>query len=370
MAISAPGLQQYEALPGRVLFGTGALAELPAELDRLECRRVLLIDGLLHPATGTAIVSALAARLVHTLSVSRQHVPQEMAEEALALTVRDRIDCLLSVGGGSSLGVAKAVGRDTDLPIIAVPTTYAGSEMTPIWGVTSEGHKTTGRALSVLPKVVIYEPGLTTSLPPAASGASGMNAVAHCVEALWTERRNPVTDAVATEGLVQLASGLRRSVAAPEDLSAREQALRGAWLAGMALAVGGTGLHHKICHVLGGAFNLPHAETHAAVLPWVVEHYRLVVPDVMARVAGALGEPEAAAGLQRLALDVGAVAGLADLGLDGSGADSAAATVAASAPDYPAPVTAAEIRTILQHSMSGPRPSLSTHQHQREHRNG
>lgn len=349
-------LTQYEGLPGRVVFGAGSIAELPAEVDRLQCGKVLLVDGLLDGPVVARVTQDLGGRHVETISVARQHVPAELAQAALQTANSVGADCLLSIGGGSALGVAKSVARQTRLPIVALPTTYAGSEMTPIWGVTADGQKTTGRDLAVLPRTVVYDPELTVSLPAAATAASGMNAIAHCVEAMWTRDRNPVTDAIASEAIAQLAAGLRGSVTDPQDIDARGQALRGAWLAGMALAQAGTGLHHKICHVLGGTFDLPHADVHAAVLPWVVEGYRSVAPDALRRTAAALRATDAVAGLQQLATDLHVEAGLAELGLDADGAARAADLVAAGSPAEPAPVTRDQIHAILEQAMTAGRP--------------
>ncbi|MGV1050317.1 MAG: iron-containing alcohol dehydrogenase, partial [Solirubrobacterales bacterium] len=227
----------YEALPGRVVFGPGALAELPAELDRLGAERVLLVDGLFDVGLRERLEADLGARHAGTISDVAQHVPAELAAAARERAREAGADCLLAVGGGSATGLAKAVALSAALPILAVPSTYAGSEMTPIWGITAAARKRTGRDPRVLPRTVLYDPELTVSLPPQASAASGMNAIAHCVEAMWTAAANPVTDAVAGEGIRLLAAGLRGVVREPRDLEARGEALRGAWLGGTALAV-------------------------------------------------------------------------------------------------------------------------------------
>jgi len=341
----------YEALPGRVVFGDGAVGEVAAEVARLGARRALLVDGLFDAPLVDRIERELGPRHAGTLAEVAQHVPAELAARALARARELDADCLVALGGGSATGVAKAVAKETGLPIIAVPTTYAGSEMTPIWGITTDARKETGRDLAVLPRTVIYDPELTVSLPPLASAASGMNAVAHCVEAMWTAAANPVTDAVAAEGIALLAAGLRGSVREPRDLEARGRALRGAWLGGTALAVGGTGLHHKICHVLGGTFDLPHAEVHAIVLPWVVEHYREAAPAALARVARALDAEDAVAGLRELGRDLGLEAGLADFGLEQGDVELASELAAAVAPELPAPTSRAQIEEILDKAM-------------------
>ena len=343
----------YEAMPGRVVFAPGSLAGVPDEVSRLGKHRAVLVDGLPDASQATSVALSLGQSHALTLRVERQHVPAELVTPSIAATTTSGADCLVSLGGGSALGVAKAIAHETGLPIIAVPTTYAGSEMTPIWGITEDGHKDVGRDLTVLPRVVLYDPELTVGLPPQATAASGMNAVAHCVEALWTVHRNPVTDAIAGEAIVLLAAGLRASVLKPDDIEARSRALQGAWLAGKALAVGGTALHHKICHVLGGTFDLPHAEVHAAVLPWVVEQFRFAAPAALQRIAGALAADDAVAGLLALSSDLGANKSLADLGLTAAQADLAAKTIAASAPRSPAPVSVRDVRDILDRAMVG-----------------
>lgn len=345
---------QYDALPSRVIFGAGSLAAVPHELGRLGCQRALLVDGLVDHSIGQGLVEQLGERYAATIVDVRQHVPIELALAARTRAVDCRADVLVALGGGSAIGLAKAVALQTGLPILAVPTTYAGSEMTPIWGLTTDARKTTGRDLAVLPRTVVYDPRLTISFPARASAASGMNAIAHCVEALWTDAANPLTDAVAAGGIRLLAAGLRAVTTDPADLGARTEALRGAWLGGTALAIGGTALHHKICHVLGGTFDLPHAEVHAIVLPAVTEHFRAAAPGPLELVASALGEADAVTGLQRLARDLGLAIGLADLGLDAAGADLAAELIEAVAPTVPAPVTRSEIRVILDRAMSAP----------------
>ncbi|MER5348484.1 maleylacetate reductase [Streptomyces mirabilis] len=352
MTSPVPERVNYEGLPGTVVFGPGAVAELPDLLTGLKAERVTIIDGLPHRDLADRLAQSLGNRHALTIRVERQHVPADLAKSSNAVAVDAGTDWLVSLGGGSSLGVAKAIAHESGLSIAAIPTTYAGSEMTPIWGITSDGAKAVGRDLRVLPRLVVYDPELTVSLSPTASGASGMNAVAHCVEAYWTEQRNPVTDAVSSEALTLLATGLPRVAAAPADISARSDVLKGAWLAGAALAVAGTAIHHKICHVLGGSFDLPHAEVHASVLPWVVDHFRDQVPWALRRIAKALGTVDAVDGLQDLARKACAVTGLADLGLGEKDADRAADLVAAGRPSVPAPVSRDEIRTILARAMA------------------
>ena len=307
----------------------------------------------------TELAAPLGERLVGVFTDVQEHVPQEIAEAARTAAHEARADCLLSIGGGSVVGTAKAVAAEERLPIVAVPTTYAGSELTPVWGITAGGRKRTGRDPAVQPRTVVYDPLLTLSLPPAVTAASGMNAAAHCVEALYApegQGAGPLTSWAAEEGLRALAAALPRCVEAPGELDARGRALYGAWLAGLALGGAATGVHHKTCHVLGGTFGLPHAETHAALLPHAAAFNAAAAPAAMARVARALGAGDAAGGLWDLAARTGAPTSLRSLGLRAEDVEAAAELVAAAAPPNPRPVDAAGVAAMLRAAWSGRRP--------------
>ncbi|MGW4211197.1 maleylacetate reductase [Lentzea sp. NPDC004789] len=271
--------RQHVTLGQRVLFGTGeAAANLAAEVERLGARRVLLIGS-------APVADAVAAKIdvaVRWTDVA-PHVPVAVAERARARAAG--ADLLVSVGGGSATGLAKAVALTTGLPIVAVPTTYAGSEATDVWGLTEGGRKTTGSDDRVLPVTVIYDASLTASLPDELAVASGCNALAHCVDSMWAPRADPINQALAAEGIRALSGGLRRI----GEVDGHEQTLYGAYLAAVAFASAGSGLHHKICHVLGGAYDLPHARTHTAVLPYVLAFNAPAAPKAAARITEALG---------------------------------------------------------------------------------
>jgi len=281
------------------------------------------------------------------------HVPLETARAARAEAVRLEADCCVAIGGGSTVGLAKAIALELGLPILAVPTTYAGSEMTPIWGLTEGGVKRTGRDPRVLPRTALYDPVLTLGLPPGISGTSGVNAMAHCVEGLYSENANPIVSLMAEEGIRALGRSLPQVVRAPHDLEARTDALYGAWLGGSVLGAVGMALHHKLCHVLGGTFNLPHAETHAIVLPHVVAYNAAAAPEAMRRIAAALGVDDAARGIFELVRSLGAKTALKDLGLPEEGIDRA--TVLATQNPYynPAPIRAAGVRALLRAAYEG-----------------
>lgn len=349
---------------GRVVFGPGALAQVPDEAGALGGTAVLLIAGTAQKAAADQVAAALGARLAARIDEVVQHVPDEVAEEALRLTRAVAADALVCIGGGSATGLAKAVALQARVPILAVPTTYAGSEMTPVWGITAAGHKTTGRDPGVRPRTVVYDPLLTISLPPGLTAASGLNAAAHCVEALYAGGVGPVTALFATHGLRTLATALPRCVEAPGDVDARGQALYGAWLAGLALGGAATGVHHKVCHVLGGSFGLPHAEVHAAVLPHAAAFNAEAAPAALARAARALGAADAPAGLWDLASRTGAPTSLRRLGLRVEDLEAAAELVAAAQPANPRPVDAAGVAELLRAAYDGRRPTTTGQQAQ------
>lgn len=349
----------HESLPGRVLFGAGASKErLSGEIDSLGAGRVLLLAAERERFLAEELAKPLGERVVGMFTGVRPHVPVEVARRATAEARRAGADCLLSVGGGSTTGAAKAIALETGLPIVAVPTTYAGSEMTPVYGLTENGRKKTGRSRDVLPRVVIYDSELTFSLPASVTAPSAINALAHCVEAFYAAGASPISSLMAEEGIRAIADGLPDAVLDPEGLSGRSKTLYGAYLAGAAFAVAGGGLHHKICHVLGGAYDLPHAETHTIVLPHATALFRDAIPQTMERISRALGRDDAAEGLFDLARDVGAPLALKDVGMNESNLQEAVDLCTQAVPeDNPAKVDGVGIRLLLENAYAGSRPT-------------
>ncbi len=349
----------YEPLPGRVVFGAGARARLPEEADRLGIRRILVLSTPEQRETAEAVAASLGDRVAGIFPRAVMHVPIEVAHEAREEAARLGADGFLAVGGGSTVGLAKAIALVSALPIVAVPTTYAGSEMTPIFGITEDGIKTTGRDPRVLPRTVIYDPELTLSLPAALSAASGLNAVAHAVEALYAPDANPIVSLMAAESIAAFATALPTVVRNPSDLPARSEALYGAWLAGSVLGSVGMGLHHKLCHTLGGTFNLPHAETHAVLLPHAIAYNapfaeRALAPA--ARALGVAGARDVPGALFDLAVAVGAPTALAAIGMPADGLDRAAEIATRRPYPNPRPLERDAIRSLLQDAFDGTRP--------------
>ncbi len=344
----------HETLPQRVHFAAGEAADAVAEeVGLLRTGRVMAIAS--DAARAEPVLSGVEVAVLHT-DVA-MHVPVDVAERARAVARDHDVDVLVSVGGGSTTGLAKAVALTTGLPIVAVPTTYAGSEATDVWGLTDEGRKTTGVDRRVLPRAVVYDASLMLGLPVATSVASGFNALAHCVDSMWAPRTDPIDQALALEGIRALTSGLPRIVTDPGGLGGREQTLYGAYLAAVAFASAGSGLHHKICHVLGGRFNLPHAETHAVVLPHVMALNTPAVPGLDARLAAAFGAGSASAGLARLRDETDAPRSLRALGLaEGDLPGAVQPILEAAPPSNPVPVTAGVVDALLRAAYEGEDP--------------
>jgi alcohol dehydrogenase class IV len=347
----------YTQLPGRVVFGTGALDLLPREIELLGARRALVLSTPEQKAQAEDVAKRLGERCAGVFARAVMHVPIEVAREARTEAKRLGADCAVAIGGGSTTGLGKAIALESALPILAIPTTYAGSEMTPIYGLTEGGLKKTGRDRGVLPKAVIYDPTLTLGLPVGLSVTSGFNAIAHAAEGLYAEDANPIMTLMAEEGIRALAQGLPIIVKNPQSLDARSDCLYGAWLCGAVLGAVGMALHHKLCHVLGGTWNLPHAETHTVVLPHALAFNTPAAPQAMGRVARALAAPHAAQGIYDLMEGLRAPLALKDIGMKESELDRAAELATTSPYFNPRPIDRASIRALLDDAYFGRRPA-------------
>lgn len=352
----------YSSLPSRVVFRAGALDDLGAEIERLGAHRALVLSTPEQRSAAEDVARRLGSRAAGVYDQAVMHVPLETAEAARAVAKSLNADCCVAIGGGSTIGLGKAIALTSELPILAIPTTFAGSEMTPIYGLTAAGQKKTGRDPRVLPKTVIYDPLLTMTLPTAIAGPSGMNAIAHCAEALYAQDANPIISLMAEEGIRALASSLPLVVAQPDNLGARTEALYGAYLAGACLGSVGMAIHHKLCHTVGGSYNLPHAQTHTVILPHALHFNRDAAPAAMAAISRALAAAgragaSPAAGLYELAAGIGAPLALRDLGMPASALDEAS-RLASQNPYYnPRPIEYAAIRQLLQNAWEGIHPA-------------
>jgi maleylacetate reductase len=347
----------YDILPSRVLFGSGILSELSEEIERLGCSRAMILSTKGHADQANEVAQRIGAQCAGVFPGAVMHTPVPVSEEAVQFARSVNADCTVALGGGSTIGLGKAIALRTDLPQIAVPTTYSGSEMTPIIGETAGGQKTTQRTLAVLPETVLYDPELTLTLPVPLSVVSGINALAHAVEALYAKDRNPVTSLIAEEAIRAFAQSLPVLVKSPADESARSDALYAAWLAGACLGAVGMSLHHKLCHVLGGTFNLPHAETHTVILPHAAAYNSQAEPDVMRRIARALGVDNPSKGLYDFSGSLGAKRSLRELGMPESGIDQAAMVATQNPYWNPQRIELRPIRELIHRAWAGEPPT-------------
>jgi maleylacetate reductase len=354
----ADGVQGFihEQLAQRIVFGWGRLEELPAEIDRIGGTHVLVIAERSTTAIAARIEGLLADRLVTSLGPVRPHVPTEDAAQARRLAEDNNVDLVLTVGGGTATGLGKAVAI-TGVPLVTVPTTYAGSEATPIHGTTENSRKRTGRDARALPRTVLYDPSLTTTLPARATATTGMNALAHCVEALYAENRTPVTSLLAFEAIEVLSRALPMCVKDSSSRSGRTDALYGAYLAGTVLAVTGMAIHHRICHVLGGTLGLAHGDSNSVLLPHAAAFNEVAAPEEMSRIAEILESENAAVGLFDLAESMDAPTSLEELGVEEQQLEQVADLVLEGNHYNPRPVTKTELLELLRNAYEGRRPA-------------
>jgi len=343
----------HDQRPVRVVFRRGALDGVGGEVERLGVRRVLLIGSARH---ADRVGALLGGRVQATVPGPRMHVPEDQAKSVQAQADDLDIDSCVAVGGGSAIGLAKIVARHRRIPVLAVPTTLSGSEMTRVWGMTTAGVKQTGRDDAVAPRTVLYDPDLLATLPVRSAVPSAVNALAHAVEALWAPDRTPLTDLHALEGAAAIARGLR-GMRTADPAPAMADALYGAWLCGMCLDSTTMSLHHKLCHVLGGSFGLPHAETHTVVLPHVMAFNAGHAEPALVALGDALDMPDAATDLRALVTALDGPGSLGQLGLRSGDLDCATELVLASPYANPRPVTAAGVRGLLERALVGAEPT-------------
>jgi alcohol dehydrogenase class IV len=346
----------YVAYPTRVVFGPNRLRELGPELERLGVRRALLLSTSEQVDLAERGRRELGDVAGGIFARAAMHTPVDITEEALKDVQSLGADGFVALGGGSTIGLGKALALRTDLPLLAVPTTYAGSEMTTILGETKDGRKVTQRTPKVLPEVVIYDVELTLSLPPSLSVTSGLNALAHAVEALYAHDTNPIITLMAEDGIAALGRSLPRIIHNPVDVEARADAQYGAWLCATCLGVTAMALHHKVCHVLGGSFNLPHAQTHTVMLPHATAYNAPATPEAMRRIARALGTANAANGIFDLARSLAAPTSLWELGMPEAGIETAVREVMQDQYWNPRPLKQDAMRAMLTRAWNGESP--------------
>ncbi|KAJ3536231.1 hypothetical protein NM208_g6817 [Fusarium decemcellulare] len=323
---------EYNSNPARIVFGSGTILKLPDELSKLGASRPLLLSTPQQVSQAERVSDILEGKIAAVFSEARMHTPTDVTERARDLATTAKADAVVSIGGGSTIGLGKAISIRTGLPHIAIPTTYAGNLT-----------------------VVIYDVDLTLTLPPGLTSTSGVNAIAHAVEALYARTRNPIISLLAVEGTKSLADALPQLSKDPASKEARSSALYGAWLCGTCLGSVGMSLHHKLCHTLGGSFDLPHSETHTILLPHALSYNAFAVPEVMKQLAEALpgSDGDAVRGLNNLLSEIKVERSLKALGMKESDIDKAA-DIAVSKPYWnPRPVERTAIRELIRRAWAG-----------------
>lgn len=341
--------------PARIVFGRGSIARTAEEVRTLGATRALILSTPQQRQQAEALANSIGSLRAGIFDGATMHTPVEVTERALAVLRDCRADCLIALGGGSTTGLGKALAVRSGAPHVAIPTTYAGSEVTPILGETVNGEKTTRRSPDILPQVVIYDPALTDTLPRHLAITSGLNAMAHAAEGVYARDGSPIYTVMALEGLRALRDALPAIIENPEDSSARDLAVYGAWLCGTVLGGVGMSIHHKLCHTLGGALNLPHADTHAILLPHTMAFVEEAEPQCLAPVAALFGG-QAGTGLYDFARSVGAPFSLASLKVTEAELDDVTEQALSNPYWSPRPLDRSGIRNLLQRALTGERP--------------
>lgn len=348
---------QYHPNPARVIFGSGTAKPLLDELRRLGLCNPLILSTpeQIHQAEDIEMIVSTKLQVAGVYSKAVMHTPVEVSDDAVKFAEFSNADSLISIGGGTTIGLGKAISLRTGLYHISIPTTYAGSEMTPILGETRDGKKTTRSDSKILPGSVIYDVGLTMTLPLGLVVVSGINAIAHAVEALYARDSNPIIDLMAIEGIRALAASLPRIISDPSSQPARSEALYGAWLCGTCLGSVGMSLHHKLCHVLGGSFGLPHAQTHTIVLPHALAYNAPKVPQAMEKLAAVLpgSDGDAVKGLNGLLNELDAPRSLKSLGMEEADIDKAVEIAVTNAYWNPREIEKEKIRELIRRAWAG-----------------
>lgn len=302
----------YTSFAQQIIFGPGALDRLKEATETFGWRRLLICVPASMRRQGVLdrVEKILGKRLVAVFEGVQPHVPEDQVKQALNLALKNGVEAVIGLGGGSAIGLAKAITMEVEavrldvgpslspidqplVPNIAIPTTYAGSEMTPVYGVTRRrpdgtSQKVTVKDVRVTPKLTIYDPALTLGLPPEMTATTGINALAHCVEAVYAIDRHPLSTAAALRGIKHITQALPHCYRNGADLAARREMFLGAHLAAVSLATVSMGLHHGLCHVLGGSAGVPHGLAHSIMLPHAMRFNLAVVAPQLAEVAEAM----------------------------------------------------------------------------------
>lgn len=345
-----------EPSPIRVVFGAGRAGETAAEVARLGARRVLFCTTRGGVARSRAILDALGDVVAGIFDGAEPHCPEPVLRAALARFGELGADGVVALGGGSTVGLGKFLRVESGKPCIMLPTTYSGSEQTPILGMKVGEEKRTRVDPGCMPSTVIYDPLLTLGLSAHDTATIGMNSLAHCVEGLYPKQPDAVAALLAEEGIRRHALGLERSVQAPDDLEARSEAMFGGYLGGVVIRITGLAIHHRICHVLGGHYGIAHGDSNSVILPQATAYNAAAAPAAMAAIRRALGVGDAACGLFDLAVRMGAPTDLRSLGMPASDIPACAEEIVRTLKYNPRPADVPSVIRLLDNAWHGRRP--------------
>lgn len=341
--------------PAHVRFRAGARELLAEECDRLGVKRVLLVCTPSGAARYRAVAEALGPRLAATFAAAEPHCPEPVVERCRALWRSAGADGVVTVGGGSTIALGKNLAAEDGAKFICMPTTYSGSEMTDIFGRKVGNEKRTARNVACRAHAVIYDPELTLGLPRHETVTTGMNSLAHAVEALYPPTPNPVAFLLAREALCAHRDGLPGAAANPADIGARTRALYAGFLGGLLIGMTGIALHHRLCHVLGGLFDLPHGEANSVVLAHVVAYNAPAAPEAARVIAEVFGDGDAARAIDAFARRIGAPTSLREIGMPEAGIDAVVKETLARGGWNPRPPAEAGLRQLVRSAWEGRR---------------
>lgn len=347
----------FNPVPSRVVFGENSTLKLCDEVRLLGGSRALIACTKNMVSRMDHVIDGLGENCVGIFDGVEPHCPEHVAMAALQMFKDKKADVIVAVGGGSTIGVGKAITLRTGVPFIVVATTPCGSESTPIHGMLIGNKKKTGRDPKVIAKTSIYDPVLTTSMSAHHTATIGMNSLAHCVEALYANVKSPISDLMAINGIKALITGILGSVKNPNDLGYRAQVLYGGMLSGYCVTLAGIALHHKLCHVLGGHHGIPHGESNSVILPYAVAYNETAAPDAMAKIKDAMNTNSASGGIYDFATEIGVPKSLKELGMSEEDLDAAARETVKTTPYNPKPVDVKSVREMLQQAYEGSRPN-------------
>ena len=347
---------KYRGSNSQIIFGSGAIEQTSQWIEHLSCNQAVVLSTKGREKQAQDLSDTIGKLSAGILPMAVMHTPVEVTKQALEKVLEKKADCLVAIGGGSATGLSKALAYRTKLPQIVIPTTYAGSEVTPNLGQTENKLKIALRCEQIIPNVVIYDPKLTLKLPINTSITSGFNAMAHAIEGLYAKDANPISSMLANEGLRALISALPNLKQNPTDVNARSEALYGAWSCGTVLGTVGMALHHKLCHVLGGSFDTPHAETHTILLPYTISYNAKTASNSLEKLQDLL-DNSPGTGLYEFAKKLNAPLALKEIGLSEQDLDSAAEIATENPYWNPRPITRDAIRQLLQDAWEGKRPT-------------